>query len=191
MLSFANCIIWCTFDNISIKLTRTVCIFCRMSHVIFTKFSIIYIFFLSSCSLFIFHSVAYSLSAYFFLSLSPFCCCCRCHCQRFFFFIFVSSFESSVTFLSFASQLMLPIQCCLLSIGNRDIFIRFRFCLHFLWHPQDPFRMPYKNSKSSSGCGAFNKSKCLCVYANLCHQNHRITHKQCVNERKKKRYSAK
>lgn len=37
----------CTFNNISIKLTRTVRIFCRVNHVICTKFSII--FFHSSC----------------------------------------------------------------------------------------------------------------------------------------------
>lgn len=117
----------CTFNNISIKLTRTVCIFCRMNHVIFTKFSIVFFLpFSSSCSLFIF-TLSFSFYLNLYIPLPPVL------------LFFSLSYPRLDHLLHFFSRLMLSIHCCLLSIGNRDIFIRFRFCLHFILRPRDPF----------------------------------------------------
>lgn len=90
----------CTFNNISIKLTCAVCIFCRMNHVIFTSFLC---FFFSR-----------ALHADFFSSSFSWC------------FSLCSRLDHLLPFFSHSYS----IHCRLLSIGNRDIFIRFEFRLH-------------------------------------------------------------
>lgn len=141
----------CTFNNISIKLTCAVCIFCRMNHVIFTSFLCFF------CSR--------ALHADFFSSSFSWC------------FSLCSRLDHLLPFFSHSYS----IHCRLLSIGNRDIFIRFEFRLHSVSCVRSilfAFSLSLSlarslgfgtKRKSSSGCGVLNKSKRhpVCAYMQM------------------------